>query len=303
MSQIKGESRHLRLVGVADKKSRRADQHGHRQQHRIVAHHVHGRPNVFETPNSRRSRRGRTIRTVGRLDQPYEHRDIDERIDEYSVHWAHYQQQQATNCGAHQKRQVTPGRIEAHRARHQFRPDNAVNQHLRSGHPNDAGQAVNHQQHHCLPLLCRVGREHHTPSNGYAHKQQHSNLNQATDIEPISQRTRVGGKKEIWGPMRDDREGPERGGVKFLKNHPVRNHVLDVVGHHRRAAREKVDPKISICEGGKCGAPRCSLWRSVDLRFQFLQCPQLWRTTLTRGFHACTSVACGMHSVPAIALL
>jgi hypothetical protein len=74
--------------------------------------------------------------------------------------------------------------------------------------------------------------------------------------------------------------------MKFLENYPIRNHMLDVVGHHRRAARQKVDPKIRIRQGCKGD----SLWRlrgrGVDLRFQVLQCPRLksrnWVATALR---------------------
>ncbi len=59
-------------------------------------------------------------------------------------------------------------------------------------HPDDSGQAVNHEQHHCLPLLRRVGRKHHAPADGYTHKQQHSNLNEPADVEAISQSAGVG---------------------------------------------------------------------------------------------------------------
>src|SRR5258708_15004224 len=72
-----------------------------------------------------------------------------------------------------------------------------------------------------------------------------------------------------------DREGPKRRGMEFLENHPIGNHMLDVVGHHRGTAGQKVDPKIRDRERSE----GYSLWRlrgrGVDLRFQVLQCPRL----------------------------
>src|SRR5580704_3205867 len=72
-----------------------------------------------------------------------------------------------------------------------------------------------------------------------------------------------------------DREGTERRRMKFLENHPIRNHMLDVVGHHRRAAGEEVDPKIGIREGSEGDSLGRLRGRGVDLRFQVLQCPRL----------------------------
>jgi hypothetical protein len=43
-------------------------------------------------------------------------------------------------------------------------------------------------------------------------------------------------------------EAGERGGVELLPQHPVRDDVLDVVGHHRERAAEQVDPARGVAE-------------------------------------------------------
>ena len=65
--------------------------------------------------------------------------------------------------------------------------DDPVYQHLRGGHPDDAGQAMDDQQHHGLPYLSRIGHEHDAPADRHADEQQHAGLDEAANIEAIGQ--------------------------------------------------------------------------------------------------------------------
>ena len=96
VSQIKRESRHLRLIRVADEKSGGTHQHRHRQQYRVAPPPPAWSPRY---PLNPRIPGGRVAparsATVGRLDQPNEQRSINERIDENAVDRAEHQQQNA----------------------------------------------------------------------------------------------------------------------------------------------------------------------------------------------------------------
>src|SRR5439155_9849958 len=64
-----------------------------------------------------------------------------------------------------------------------------------------------------------------------------------------------------WCPVTDDGEASERGGVERLEDHPVRDHVLDVVAHHRQEARREVRAERAMSQrregrAGRCGRRR-----------------------------------------------
>ena len=54
----------------------------------------------------------------------------------------------------------------------------------------------------------------------------------------------------------EDREAREGGRVKSLEDEPVRDDVLDVVGHHRDEARREVRTEVRVAECGERLAAR-----------------------------------------------
>ena len=148
----------------------------------------------------------------------------------------------------HEETEVTARGIEAHGARQLSGLHDLVNQHLRSRNPDHAGEPMNDEQQHRRPEGDRIGRKHDSPADGYADEQQHPHLDKPADIKAVGESTGEAGQKEVWHPVRDDRESGQRGRVKLVEHHLIGDDVLYVVGHHRGGAAQHIDAKIAIGE-------------------------------------------------------
>jgi hypothetical protein len=114
-----------------------------------------------------------------------------------------------------------------------------VNQRLRRRIPQHAGDAMNHEQHHRVPHLELAREKERCPRDRNAREQHHADLNDAARIEAVRERAGPDREEQERQPMRDDGEAGEGRRMKFLEDHPVADHVLDAVGHHRGGLTQK----------------------------------------------------------------
>jgi hypothetical protein len=119
-----------------------------------------------------------------------------------------------------------------HRALQIRRADDVVEQHLVRRLPKHPGTAVNHQDHHGLPHLEGAGDKEIAPAQGCDDEQCHAGLDDPARIEAVRECTGGDRKQQERQPVRYDGEPAQGRRVKFLKYHPVADHVLDIVRHH-----------------------------------------------------------------------
>jgi hypothetical protein len=152
---------------------------------------------------------------------------------------------------AGQHAEIARGGVEPHRAGEVRRTDDVVEQHLVRRLPQHAGTAVNHQQHHRVPHLQGVGDEEVAPAEGRDDEQSHAALDEPSRIEAVGERAGGDREQQERQPVRHHRKAGERGRLEFLKDHPVADHVLDVVGHHREREGEELGAEARIVQRRK----------------------------------------------------
>ena len=83
---------------------------------------------------------------------------IDQRIRKDAQGGPENQQQNRPDGGSDQEPHIAPGGAQAHGAPQLLGTHDLMDQHLRGGYPNHAGQSVHHQQQHGLPHRRRVAQ-------------------------------------------------------------------------------------------------------------------------------------------------
>ncbi len=100
------------------------------------------------------------------------------------------QHQAAAHRRTEQNPQLPACRVEPHRARQIFGADDVMNQQLLGRRPENAGDAVNHEQHAGVPNLETIREKENCPSDRDRHIHQLRNLNQLAAIVAIGQSRR-----------------------------------------------------------------------------------------------------------------
>ena len=233
MPEIVGEARHLRVVGIADHERGDPGEHRHRGQHAVRADRPDGLHDVGEAAHRDASHRG-ALGPGGRPEQPEQHRQVEQRVEKDAVRRPERQHDDAADGRPDQDAQVARHRVHPHRARQIGRADDVVEQQLVRRLPQHAGAAVDDEQHHRAPHLQRVGDEQNAPPRRRHDEQQHPALDDPARIVPVGQPADGDGKQQKRQPVRQHREAGQRRRMEFLEHHPIADHVLDVVGHHRQ---------------------------------------------------------------------
>ena len=99
-----------------------------------------------------------------------------------------------------------------------------------------------------MPQLQRIREDQHSPDDRHHYEEQHAALNQAPRIDPLGERTDGNREKQERQPMRDDCKAAERRRFEVLEDHPVGDHVLDVVGHHGQHAAGQKRPETGVAQ-------------------------------------------------------
>ena len=187
-------------------------------------------------------------RPVGRLDEPQHQRQVEHRVEQDAVRGAEREHDDAAHGRADQHADIARRRVEPHRAHEVGRADDVIEQELVRRLPQHAGAAMDHQQHHRVPHLKGAGDEEIPPAERGQDEQAHAALNEAARVEPVRQR--AGGDREHQErePVRQHRKPGQRRRVELLIQHPVADHVLDIVGHHRQHVGRELDLKAAIAE-------------------------------------------------------
>ena len=102
-----------------------------------------------------------------------------------------------------------------------------------------------------VPGLQCVREEQYAPGERACHEQDHAQLHQAPAIVAIRKRPRSHAKQEHWEPVRNHGVAAQGRRVEFLKHHPIADHVLNAVSHHRHRRSEEINQKTAIAHGGK----------------------------------------------------
>ena len=208
--EVVGEARHLGVVGVADHEGSQPGEQGHRGQD----------PDACRWRGwSARCRQGRGRRGVaalrpgagGRPEQPEQHRQVEQRVENDAVGRAQRQHDDAAHGRTDQDAQIARHRVHPHRARQIGRADDVVEQQLVRRLPQHAGAAVDDQKQHRVPHLQRVGDEEDAPSRRRHDEQQHPALDDAARVEPVRQPADGDGKQQKGKPVRQHREAGQRG--------------------------------------------------------------------------------------------
>jgi hypothetical protein len=206
-------------------------------------------------------------RSVRRLPQPQDERQVDHRVEEDAVGRSEDQQDAAAHRRPQQQAEVAPRRVQPDGALQLRRADDLMEQELRCRSPQDAGEAVHDEDRLGLPHLQRVGDEEEAPGERGQHEEQHAELNDAARIEAIGERARVDREQQERQPVRQDGEAAQRRRLKLLEHDPIADHVLDAVSHHRQRRGEKEGAKTRVAQRGE-GLVRDRVARIVGLNGQ-----------------------------------
>jgi hypothetical protein len=178
-------------------------------------------------------------------------RQVQACVDEDADLGSEPEQQSTADAGPGEQSELAPGRIQPHRALQMLAPDDVVEEHLRGGAPEHARQAVDHEQRRGMPDLQLPGHEQHAPGDRHAREQRHAELDHAPRIEAVGHRAGRHRQEQERQPVRDHREAAQRGRIEAFVDHPVADHVLDVVGHHRQRREQEVRPIAAVAQGGE----------------------------------------------------
>jgi hypothetical protein len=250
VSEIRREAGHLRLICVADEERRTAGQHRHGRDDRIVSDVTNHCDHVADAAYSRR-RRGLLAaksRSIRRFPQPQREREINQRVAEQRVSWTHRKQESAADCGAEEHAQIAAGGIETHRALQTVATDDIVQQQLRWSRPQHSGDPVRNEQRCGMPQLQRIREDQHSPRERHQYENHHAALNETPRVDALREGTDRHGKEQERQPVSNDCKAAERRRLEVLKDHPVGDHVLDVVGHHGQHAAGQEWTKARVAQ-------------------------------------------------------
>ena len=143
------------------------------------------------------------------------------------------------------------GGVEPDRARQIVAADDVVNHQDLGRRPEHSGDAVNDEQNAGVPDLNRIGQKQYRPHHRHAHVHDLRDLNQLAAVVAVGQAAEIDREQEKRRPMADDGEPGEHRRLKLLKQHPVADHMLDVVGHHRQHGGDKKPAVVFMLERGE----------------------------------------------------
>ena len=263
MAEVVRKARHLGLVAVSDEERRSTCKRNHDSEHGNRADLPEGLDDVRQTTNGAPRRRAvlTKMAPIRGRHQPQEQRKVENRVDEDAVRGADRDHDEAADARTDEDSEVTRRRGKTNRARQCRKADDVVKEHLARRDPQDPRAPVNDEEHHRVPHLECVGDKEVAPPCRGHDEEQGSGLDEAPRVEAVVQRTdgdREGQKRQ---PVGDHGKAAQRGGVEFLKHHPVAHDVLDVVGHHREQERRQIRAVPGKTQGGKRLGSRCSRCR------------------------------------------
>ncbi|MET4603496.1 hypothetical protein ABIB90_002974 [Bradyrhizobium sp. JR4.1] len=108
--------------------------------------------------------------------------------------------------------------------------------------PQDSSAMPDHQQQHGVPHLDRIGDEEETPSARGNNEQQHAALNDAARIDPVGEPANRDREQQERQPVRQHRKARQRRRMEFLEHHPITDHMLNIIGHHRQHVSDELEP-------------------------------------------------------------
>ena len=229
------------MVGVADHEGGQSGEQRHRDQDPLRADVADRLHDVGKAADRNPPGRG-VLGAGGGPEQPEQHRQIEQRVEYDAVGGAERQHDDAADGRTDQDAQITRRRVQPHRARQIGRADDVVEQQLVRRLPQHAGAAMDDEQQHRVPHLKRVGDEEDAPSRRCHDEEQHPALDDAARIEPVGQRAYGDRKQQERKPVRQHRKAGQRGRMEFLEDHPIADHVLDIVGHHGQHIGRELGP-------------------------------------------------------------
>jgi hypothetical protein len=68
----------------------------------------------------------------------------------------------------------------------------------------------------------------------------------------VGQRAKIDREKKEWRPVTDYGKPAENRRMKFLKEQPVTDHMLDVVAHGREQVNQKISPVVAMMQSREC---------------------------------------------------
>jgi hypothetical protein len=133
--------------------------------------------------------------------------------------------------------------------------DDVVDDQLACGRPERAGETVDDEQDHGVPRLQRASEEEQRPGQ---RRRDEGNLRPDDDLAAvitIGKPAEPHAEYQKWCPVTDHGEARQRGGVEHLEDDPVRDDVLDVVGHLRQHSGREVraERAMTKCREGRAG--------------------------------------------------
>jgi hypothetical protein len=104
-----------------------------------------------------------------------------------------------------------------------------------------------------VPVMKKIA-----PAERGGDEQEHTALDDAPWVEAVGERAGGNREQQERQPMRQHGEARQGGGMELLKQHPIADDVLDVVGHHRHYVSEELGAKARMaqCREGSLGGHR-----------------------------------------------
>src|SRR3989441_2150395 len=115
---------------------------------------------------------------------------------------------------------------------------------------------MNEQDHRRVPDPQRPREKQHGPGQRREREQPLRDLDELAAIEAIGQGARVDREEQEGHPVADDGEPRERRRVERLEDHPVADHVLDVVGGRAEEYQGDVATVVTVVERPELRARR-----------------------------------------------
>src|SRR5713101_2465436 len=115
---------------------------------------------------------------------------------------------------------------------------------------------MNEQDHRRVPDPQRPREKQHGPGQRREREQPLRDLDELATIEAIGQGARVDREEQEGHPVADDGEPRERRRVERLEDHPVADHVLDVVGGRAEEYQGDVATVVTVVERPELRARR-----------------------------------------------
>src|SRR6266508_2647784 len=115
---------------------------------------------------------------------------------------------------------------------------------------------MNEQDNRRVPDPQRPREKQHGPGQRREREQPLRDLDELAAIEAIGQGARVDREEQEGHPVADDGEPRERRRVERLEDHPVADHVLDVVGGRAQQYQDEVATVVTVVKRPELRARR-----------------------------------------------